>query len=215
MNWVLLLAVVVSTQVNAAAPCKVVVDATTTPDHAAWARSAESFANEWTPRLINLLGAPRSAPETIKISISRDYHGVAYAAAGAITLSNDWVTNQPDDSRGVVIHELVHVVQGYPHGNESWIIEGIADYLRFAIYEAKPLTWFPRPQKDKGYFDSYRVAAGFLFWLESDPAPGIVRRLNSALRDGTYDVMLFEKSAGKPLDALWHDYVTKNLDPKK
>ena len=40
------------------------------------------------------------------------------------------------------IHELCHVVQSYPNGNPLWVTEGIADYVRWAIYEKKPHQWF-------------------------------------------------------------------------
>lgn len=50
------------------------------------------------------------------------------------------------------------------------------------------------------------MTADFFLWLESDQAPGIVRRLNGAMRTRTYDDALFEKAAGKPLDELWKEY---------
>jgi hypothetical protein len=187
---------------------KVRFDTTEAPDTAAWAASADSLAREWYPRLGNLLssGNEVSLPEVV-IRITPKYRGVAAASGNKIEMSAKRVTELPDDSRGVVIHELVHVVQGYPGRAEGWLTEGIADYIRCAIYESKPLAEFPRPDKPKGYRDSYKVAAGFLFWLESGPAPGIVRQVNAALRRGQYKEDVFHERTGRALDDLWLEYV--------
>jgi hypothetical protein len=43
----------------------------------------------------------------------------------------------PDDFRAMLIHELTHVVQHYPHGqaDAGWLVEGIADYIRHKYFE--------------------------------------------------------------------------------
>jgi Peptidase of plants and bacteria len=142
----------------------------------------------------------------VTILLSTTYKGVAAALGNTIEMSAKRVDELPEDSRGVVIHELVHVVQAYPSGSEGWLTEGIADYLRCAVYEAMPLEQFPRPDKERGYLDSYKVAAGFLFWLESSPAPGIVREVNAALRKGAYREAVFKERTGRELDRLWNEY---------
>ena len=141
------------------------------------------------------------------IRVTPKFQGVAAASGNRIDMSAKRVLALPDDSRGVVVHELVHVVQAYPPGSEGWLTEGIADYLRCAVFEAQPLREFPRPDKEHGYRDSYKVAAGFLFWLEAGPAPGIVRQVNAALRRGQYRESVFEDRTGKALGSLWRDYV--------
>ena len=187
---------------------RVRLDVSGAPESAAWAASAESLAREWYPRLGNLLASGEEVrlPE-VTIQITPTFQGVAAASGNRIEMSAKRVAQLPEDSRGVVIHELVHVVQAYPGGSEGWLTEGIADYLRCAIYEALPLSEFPRPEKERGYRDSYKVAAGFLFWLESGPAPGIVRQVNAALRRGTYRESMFRERTGRTVEMLWTEYL--------
>ena len=83
----------------------------------------------------------------------------------------------------------------------------MADYFRWAIYEGKPLDWFPMSDKMNGYEDSYRVTAGFFLWLESGPAPGIVRQLDQLMRKHDYDERIFRECSGKSLSSLWKEYV--------
>ncbi len=182
-------------------------DLSTAPETSAWVRSASLLANEWYPRLGNLLSSSTEVrlPD-VTIQMSQTYDGVAAASGNVIEMSAKRVVALPDDSRGVVIHELVHVVQAYPGGSEGWLTEGIADYIRCAIFESLPLADFPRPEKERGYRDSYKVAAGFLFWLESGPAPGIVRQVNAALRQGSYHESVFKERTGRDLPQLWNDY---------
>jgi Peptidase of plants and bacteria len=183
-------------------------DASVAPAAKAWTDSATALAREWYPRLGNLLASSDEVrlPD-VKIVLSTNYDGVAAASGNAITMSARRVVELPDDSRGVVIHELVHVVQAYPAGSESWLTEGVADYLRCAVFEAMPLSDFPRPDKERGYRDSYKVAAGFLFWLESGPAPGIVRQVNALLRNGAYRESVFMDRTGRDLPRLWKEYL--------
>jgi len=182
-------------------------DLSTAPETFAWVQSVSTSAKEWYPRLGNLLSSSTEVrlPD-VTIRMSHTYDGVAAASGNTIEMSAKRVMAVPDDSRGVVIHELVHVVQDYPTGSEGWLAEGIADYIRCAIFESMPLADFPRPEKERGYRDSYKVAAGFLFWLESGPAPGIVRQANAALRKGNYQESMFKDRTGRDLPQLWTEY---------
>ncbi|MEM7559373.1 MAG: basic secretory protein-like protein, partial [Planctomycetota bacterium] len=58
----------------------------------------------------------------------------------------------------------------------------------------------------KGYKKGYRVTAGFLLWLEADRAPGIVKKLNTAMRGENYSEKLFKQESGRSLDELWSEY---------
>lgn len=67
----------------------------------------------------------------------------------------------PDD-QGAIVHEMVHVVQQYRgRGNPGWLVEGIADYFRWFVYE--PPSKQPHPDLSRAsYRDSYRTTAAFL-----------------------------------------------------
>ena len=65
----------------------------------------------------------------------------------------------------MIVHEAVHVVQLYPEFGPGWVAEGIADYIRWYLYEKKPLEWFPIGEEEKGYEVAYRIIGGFFLWV--------------------------------------------------
>lgn len=188
------------------APATITVDTSQVPRLEAWCATAKAELAAWYPRIRNLLADERfTPPNTIVLKAKDSEKGVAGTSGSTIVVSSGWVIKHPEDI-GMVIHELTHVIQHYPSPNPGWVTEGIADYIRWAIYEGKPLTWFPVPGEPAGYTHGYQAAAGFLLWLESGPAFGIVRKLNHAMRHQTYSDRLFEQAAGKPLPELWKQY---------
>jgi hypothetical protein len=185
---------------------RVELDTSEVPHLEQWGEEARALALRWYPRVDNLLATKDfQAPRSVKLTIRKSEEGVAATSGSSIVVSSHWIEKQPEDF-GLVVHELVHVLQAYPTGQPGWVTEGISDYIRWAIYEGKPQSWFPRPQKAQGYKDAYHVAAGFFLWLEADRAPGIVRKLNTAMRRGAYSEELFASETGLSLDALWDAY---------
>lgn len=182
------------------------LDVSQVPDLKDWGVDAAHLILEWHPRICNLLPTKGiTPPREITLRIVQSNEGVAATSGNVITVSSHWIEKHPEDI-GLTIHELVHVIQGYPNADSWWITEGIADYIRRVVYEGQPRRFFPIPQKDQGYQQGYNTAAGFLFWLETERAPGIVNRLNTALRTGTYDESLFQEQTKQSLDELWADY---------
>ncbi len=171
-----------------------------------WGEDAKAMIEEWHPRLSNLLASKGfTPPNEVRLVIRKSDKGIAHASGRTITVMSNWIEKRPGDV-GLVIHELTHVIQRYRR-TPMWVTEGIADYVRWAIYEGKPQGWFRCPKSDDGYKQGYRVTAGFLLWLEAGPAPGIVNRLNRAARKAEYDDAIFEEASGRSLTALWSQYV--------
>ena len=190
----------------AAEDVRVTLDSSQTPALATWGEKAQAVLIEWHPRIANLLSSKDFVPpRDVTLILQKSDQGVGGTAGTRIFVSSHWVEKHPVDL-GMVVHELTHVIQRYPRPQPVWVTEGIADYIRWAIYEGKPQAWFPVPNKPQGYLASYRVTAGFFLWLETDQAPGIVRRLNVAMRTGTYDPAIFENATGRSLDELWDAY---------
>ena len=77
---------------------------------------------------------------------------------------NGLIEKYPEDI-GLVVHETVHVVQLYPKFEPGWVTEGIADYIRWHLYEKKLLEWFPIGEDEKGYEAAYRITGGFFLWI--------------------------------------------------
>lgn len=183
------------------------VDCSQAPELRVWCDRAKVELTAWHPRIRNLLATEGfTPPGEIVLKVRKSDKGVGGTSGATITVSSGWVSKHPEDV-GMLIHELTHVIQRYPSPRPSWVTEGIADYVRWAIYEGKPLAWFPAPQKPSGYTSGYRGTAGFLLWLESGPSPGIVRRLNNAMRNQEYNDRIFEKLEGRPLRNLWKQYL--------
>lgn len=188
-------------------PVDVSLDSSAVPHLDEWAGQAKEKLVAWYPRVRNLLASEGfETPTEISLTFKKSDEGIAATSGSAIVVSSHWIEKHPDDF-GLIIHELTHAVQSYPNGGPWWVTEGVADYIRWAVYEGKPQTWFPRPKVAKGYEQGYQVAGGFLLWLESGPAPGIVRRINAAMRQGTYSEAMFEQATGHTLEQLWATYV--------
>jgi hypothetical protein len=194
-------------------PPKFVVDTSDiadNPNGIRWAEEARTLCEQWYPIVQRFLATEEwTPPKEIKLVFKKDLNVPAYAAGSSITISTKWITEHQDDF-GCVIHELTHVIQSYPRGRNKpgWLVEGIADYIRFWKYEPE----YPRPRIDKekaSYKDSYRTTAAFLAWITSKYDKRIVRTLDKSLRDGTYSDALFEEVTGRNLDALWEEFVKR------
>jgi hypothetical protein len=128
-------------------------------------------------------------------------------------VSAEWIRSQlkrPEwnEAVGSVIHELVHVVQQYKtRGNPGWLVEGVADYLRWFHYE--PMAHRPRlknPERAK-YSDSYQTTAGFLEFAAKNYDHELVIKLNAAMRQGRYRTDLWRDYTGFTPQELWGEYL--------
>ena len=131
----------------------------------------------------------------------------AYASGGSITINAKWITEHPDDL-GMVIHELVHVLQQYPRNraNTGWLVEGIADYIRWWRYE--PEAPRPRITEASKMTDGYRVTAYFLAWAGKRYDLRLVPGLDAALRKGEDPMPVFQKVCGKSAVEVWKEFVS-------
>jgi len=206
----LVLAILLFVSLGSVADATVVVhlDVSEVPELADWGNKAKELIEEWHQRTSNLIPTKGfDVPTEVWLKIRKSNRGIAGTSGARITVSCGWIQKHPEDI-GCVYHELVHVIQNYRRRVSGWLTEGIADYLRWAIYEGKSQDWFPFRDKPQGYRDSYQVAGGFFLWLESDRCPGIVNKLNTALRKRTYkDESFFKEETGHTIDELWADYV--------
>jgi hypothetical protein len=186
-----------------AAP-KVAVDVSQAPDLKDWADQAKKLCEEWHPRMSEFLASKGfTPPAEVSIVFVKDMKGVAETSGNKIRISADWVRKHPEDT-GMVVHELCHVVQSYPPGGPGWVTEGVADYVRYFLYENKTVT--PRERRKGSWKDGYRTSASFLAWVAAKHDKDLVVRLNAAMRSSAYKDALFKDWTGKDLEALWADY---------
>jgi hypothetical protein len=136
---------------------------------------------------------------------------VAAAGGGRITGSVNYFKARPGDI-GAMIHETVHVVQSYRTGGPGWLVEGIADYIRFFKYEPGKLG---KISKDPHYNGSYRTSAAFLNFVVQKYDKHLVRKVNKGLRDGVYREEIWKtltKKTLKELDEEWRESLKQPVD---
>ncbi len=136
----------------------------------------------------------------IRIVCDFGYKGVAATSGRTIHFSPDYVIGHTDDL-GMIVHEEVHVIQGYKKYDPVWLVEGIADWVRWFHFEPKANR--PKPRRDRADARaSYQTTAAFLDWASNTYDKSLVPKLHKALRDGTYTEDLFKSIVGKSLDDL-------------
>ncbi|HEV8378804.1 MAG TPA: basic secretory protein-like protein [Tepidisphaeraceae bacterium] len=176
------------------------------PELQEWADSLRPIVEKWYPRIVQTLPSEGyAAPRKFTIHV-RNARGVAYTAGTHIVCAAEYFKNHQDD-RGAVVHELVHVAQQYrSRSNPGWLVEGLADYIRWFKYE--PANKRPRPRPDRAkYTDSYRVTGAFLEWLAANKDHEIVVKFNAAMRQGHYKPELWQEYTGQTVDELWAEYI--------
>lgn len=176
------------------------------PSLQAWANRSQRDLDTWWPKIHDLLGVPLpKEPAPIQIVIKTHGNGVAGTGGRYIEVNGDFVRKHPDDV-GLIVHELVHVVQAYPRYNPSWLVEGIADYIRWMRYE--PVSAWPKVNPDKADFHrGYRDVGAFLDWAQAKYDANLVKKLDKALKLNLYDNQTWVLSTHKSFDDLWAEYL--------
>ncbi|MBW3622194.1 MAG: basic secretory family protein [Armatimonadetes bacterium] len=198
---------------------KITLDVSDAPEVRPWALAAQKLAAQWYGHITQIMGTDNLKPQKeIKLIFKKGIGPPAYMSDGNITIKVEWIKEHPEDF-GMVIHELVHVVQSYPRARPGaskpgWLVEGIADYIRWWRYEPEvPRT--PINTERASYRDSYRTTAWFLAWITGKYNRSLTSQLDRALREGTYTDELFPKlTGGKTLDALWTEFIA-TLPPRR
>ncbi len=151
-----------------------------------------------------------NATKTVLFSIDTAYKGVAAASGTTIIFNPRWFDKQPKDI-DVVTHEVMHIVQSYPNYNPWWLVEGIADYVRYkyGVANAEGGWSLPTVSPSHKYDNGYRVTARFLAWCENKK-PGSVKAFDYALRTATYNTHLWITLFGKSVSDLWDEYKSNN-----
>ena len=186
-------------------PVEFIVDASDAPEMKPWAEEAARICERAYPMINEELKSDGfRPPRLVRMSLKNDYRGVAAASGDRIVGSVRFFKEHPDDF-GAMVHETVHVVQHYRGGkNPGWLVEGVADYVRFFKYEPGKIG---RIDPNRARYDgSYRVTAAFLAYLVGKYDKEIVLKLNQRMRDGQYDEKTFQELTGKPIQELGEEW---------
>ena len=188
-----------------------VFDSSAAPELDQWMKTKLAPpVRKWYPKLVEMFPSDGwKAPKKLVFNFKDDIDSPAYTSGAAVTFSRKWINENPGDV-GCGIHELFHVVQNdYPNG-PFWLQEGIADYVRWYLYEPQSHGCDMDVGSDNVHYDgAYRVSANFLNFVETSH-PGIVRELNALCRQGKYDEETYwEKRTGKTVRELEKEWKEK------
>ena len=187
----------------------VTIEVASAPDLEAWAHDQLlPVCDDWYPQIQEMLPSDGFvAPGHFTVAFRGDLpKGVpAWTAGKTITCNIPWFRrNLKGEARGAVVHEMVHVVQQYGsrRSNPGWLVEGIADYIRWFKYEPQAHGADIRQPQSAKYDAGYRVTANFLNYVTDHHDAQIVAQLNAAMRQGTYSDDLWKARTGNSVAEL-------------
>ena len=181
----------------------------------AWGRIAEALCRTWYPKVSAILHTDDSTrtplSPIVKLIFKPTLSVPAYASGGDLYLNGAYVKSHLDDY-GMIVHELTHLVQRYTEYKPSWLVEGIADWVRG--YSFEPELTHPRINFAKAnYTDAYKTTAAFLQWASLHYDKDLVPKLSIALTNNTYQDTLFTQYTGKDAPTLWREFVASQPAP--
>ena len=184
------------------------VDISQAPDLGVWAATAEKQMEEsWADTDALLYCDKFISPHAVNViyKTGPGVTGVAATGGGVMTVNSAWCRAHPDDT-GLTVHETAHVIQAYSAYNPVWLVEGIADYIRWVKFE--PEHFHPRINVQRAtYHDSYQTSATFLGWCELHYDSRLTTKLSQNVRFGTYKPSLFKDYCGKDVDTLFAEFL--------
>src|SRR5262249_51940627 len=118
-------------------------------------------------------------PTLVPLALKSGYAGIAMTSRGRITASGNYFQARPDGA-GAWGRVTVCVVQNYQgRDNPRWLVEAVADYIRFFKFEPGRLEP-PTPELARCTGGS-QVAAAFLDYLTRKYDREVIRRLNAVM----------------------------------
>ncbi|QEL16699.1 secretory protein [Limnoglobus roseus] len=182
-------------------PVEFSLDVTAAPGMREWGEQAIKICETQYPMICSELASKEFKPATqIRFVLKNDPNGLASSEGGIITGSFQYFRAHPNDF-GVVVHEAVHCVQNYRNKKlHGWLVEGIADYIRFWKYESQNAVDLS-PEKAR-YDAGYKTTASFLAYVAKNYNPTLVMDLNTHLRMNTYSPDVWKRLTGKSVEEL-------------
>lgn len=192
------------------------IDISQAPGLADWSRRAEQeMESFWADTAALLYSDQFVTPNMVNVVYRTGINvtPVAATGGGVMTVNSAWCRQHPEDT-GLTVHETAHVIQAFSAYNPVWLVEGIADYIRWIKFE--PQNYKPRINvRTATYHDSYRTTATFLAWCELHYDSRLVTKLNQNVRFGTYNNDRFKQYCGKDVDTLWMEFIAAyQADPQ-
>ena len=199
---------------------RITIETTETPDITEWAHhELAPVVQKWYPKLVKMLPSEGyEAPTRVSIVFSASMRGVAATGGTQVRCAASWFRRElQGEAKGAIVHELVHIVQNYGIGRRTnsnptrtpgWLVEGIADYIRWFLYEPEKhgAEITSRNISQARYDGNYRISANFVNWATETYDKDIVRKLNAAAREGNYNEDLWTKLTGHTVQELGDEW---------
>ncbi len=222
------------------------VDSSAAPGLTELAQFIDQECEKDLPIIEDLMGRPSPFAEPHKIKIveasdmTQGENGAALGLvffeanddynAGQMLLNKDYLrqnANNKQEIRGLLVHELTHVSQGYGvepgldkigdmfgdvsgDGIYQFVTEGGADYIKAAF----PAGTGPRSQNLtcvyrgwRVYTAGYRCGSALLTYIHDSYSKNVIKKLNGAIRDGEYSDSFFSDLTGKDLNTLFNECI--------
>jgi hypothetical protein len=162
---------------------------------------AEALYAEHASAICDLVGVVE--PPSVRVVVAEGGPWAAWTSGRTVTVNARWFREHPEDVGGC-LHEFAHAVMHAPaRERDSWLVEGIADYVRDALgFDAR---WTFAHHEPAGARAGYQTTAHFLLWVERR-SPGAVREIARRLSRGAYEDAAFEEVVGASLDDLVEAY---------
>lgn len=174
-----------------------------------YGNKAKAKVEEAFPKILKILDYGGRAKTTVQIIVANDLQ----VTDGKIAWTNTWwdpytvkgdicipASSANPEDMGMIVHELMHVIQvGYKEC-PSWLVEGIADYVRYYWFD--PPSRRPRAGRDADCRGSYGITAQFLDWAAHRYQPNLLRALDLGFRTGQSAESIFLNATRKSLDQL-------------
>lgn len=188
-------------------PVEFTLDVSDAPELKAWGEKVIRECERAYQWMGDELASPGyRPPTTVRMVMTSKYRGVAATGGNRIIGSVAYFKKRAEDV-GAMVHETVHVQQAYGYrGNPGWLVEGIADYIRFFKYEPGKIGEF-NPARAR-YNSSYRISARFLDYVSQKYDKELVAKLNRVMREGKYREEIWKTITGKTVQELGEEWKT-------
>ena len=185
-----------------------------------WLATAAKVSRDWYPIIDKYLESEGHIPPG-EFTIRAQNHGaIGWASGTTMGYNISWIRPGAGGEAdwGMVAHEVVHFIQRYPRGEGTgvpfWIMEGIADYVRHALFEPeRPMRAVNPDNPNLSYTQAYQISAAFLMWMADRYNLNLVPKLNVHGRHRTYSDEVFVTYTGRTHTDMWADYVETFLRP--
>lgn len=184
------------------------MDTTGFEEHAKILKTIEdAYFDNWET-VVKLLNAPeKTTPTKMTVKLSKTMRAPAAVSGTKMAINMNHVLRDPGDLKGMVMHELTHVIQNYKGDGPIWFTEGVADWVRYKITpNTKWGNYMRENVSTEKPLGAYWYSSCFLMWMEETYNKPIIATVSAKCSQQQYDVSVWKELTGKNLDQLTAEF---------